>query len=96
MSCSDLPSGFYRAEAAWLSPPEDSDDVSSLIEDLFEIKTEILDILYSFEEMFCGMSPEDLRPEVVYRGAQLLVRDIGECLSEWDRVEEEIQRRSMG
>ncbi|MBP9007334.1 MAG: hypothetical protein BWY45_01018 [Euryarchaeota archaeon ADurb.Bin294] len=96
MSCSDLPPGFYRAEAAWLSPPDDCDDVPSLIEDLFEIKTEILDILYSFEEVFCGMSPEDLRPEAVYRAAQLLVRDIGECLSEWDRVEEEIQRRSMG
>lgn len=96
MSCSDLPYGFYRAEAAWLSPPDDCDDVPSLIEDLFEIKTEILDILYSFEEVFCGMSPEDLRPEAVYRAAQLLVRDIGECLCEWDRVEEEIQRRSMG
>ena len=96
MSCSDLPSGFYRAEAAWLDPPEDMNDVPSLIEDLFEIKTEILDILYSFEEVFCGMSPEDLRPEAVYRAAQQLVHDIGECLSEWDRVEEEIQRRGMG
>ena len=100
MYCSEyLPPGFYRAEAQWLSPSDVPDDGADLVEEVFEIKTEVLDLLLSFEEEFCGTAPEDLDPGRVYAAAQRLVSDLGECLDEWDRIEDcirEMRERMYG
>ena len=94
MDSDTLPSGFHRAEAAWLEPPDEQEDIHSLVEYLFEIRAEVLDLLYSFEDGFCGTNPEELNPGVVYEAAKRLVSDLEDCLEEWDRVEEHIRVES--
>lgn len=87
---SDLPSGFHRAAAQWLEPPEYRPSPDDISEDITRVCTEANNILQTFSDEYCGGIEESYHIEATIKEAKILIdklKPLAEELQEYEEME---------
>jgi len=91
----DLPSGFYRAEAAWLNPPEYKPHPEDLAEDIERVCNQVDSLIRDFSEEYISdgenfyETEESSHVGQFIEGARELVKKLTPLMQELEEYEEE-------